>query len=162
MQIGKTFIFDNHHHALFFWYQHLLLNPQKLIHVDQHSDRADNPYPFDLNWLKTDCSSQVFDFVQEKTHVGNFITPVLNLGLFTEYVEIRTEQTFMQYSFDDLPYVLDIDLDFRAPEMGITFSKTLSKLQKLIDGASLVTIATSPYFLDQKIAFALLSQLKLL
>ena len=171
LQIGKTVIFDNHNHALFFWYEKFLemrkqyagseVQGLNVVHLDQHSDRRDNVYVFKPERLTADYSKEVFDFVQEKTEVGNFITPALLSGLIGNYYEIRTEAWFCDFKAPD-EYVLDIDLDFWASEMGIDFQKTLSKLQTLIDQASLVTIATSPYFLDQQFAMTLLSQLKFL
>jgi hypothetical protein len=49
------------------------------------------------------------------------------------------------------PYILDIDIDFWAPEMGIEeFDRSIEKTRQLIAGASIVTIATSPCFIDQE------------
>jgi len=47
-------------------------------------------------------------------------------------------------------YILDIDIDFWAPEMGIAeWDRTIQKTRQLIAGASVVTIATSPCFIEQ-------------
>ncbi len=54
---------------------------------------------------------------------------------------------------------LDIDLDFWAPGMGTDLEKTIPLVRSLIREASLVTIATSPYFLDQTRALELLNLL---
>ncbi len=57
-------------------------------------------------------------------------------------------------------YIFDIDLDFRAPEMGISnFEQTIKNTKNLISSAKMVTIATSPYFLDQKQALELIKLL---
>lgn len=167
--MGKTIIFDNHHHALFFWYQHFIstfLDRFRrfpcIIHLDQHSDRAEHPFPFDPNWMLQDSSPEVFRFVQEQTHVGNFITPLLKADLIETYLEIKTVYALERLSVPNVPYLLDIDLDFWAPEMAISFEHTLPAVQALMDGASFVTIASSPYFLDQSFALSLLSQFSLL
>jgi len=56
--------------------------------------------------------------------------------------------------------ILDIDLDFRAPEMSIEkYEETIKKTRALMEEASLITIATSPYFLDQNIALKILHDL---
>ncbi len=56
--------------------------------------------------------------------------------------------------------LLDIDLDFRAPEMSIgQYEESIEKTRELIAEASLVTIATSPYFLDQSKALEILQDL---
>ncbi|MDR0369207.1 MAG: UPF0489 family protein [Candidatus Peribacteria bacterium] len=57
------------------------------------------------------------------------------------------------------PYILDIDLDFFAPEMGIKLEACLPKLKTLMQNAEYITIATSPYFLDQKLAIELIYQI---
>ena len=63
----------------------------------------------------------------------------------------------MQFQIPDKDYIFDIDLDFRAPEMGISnFEQTIKNTKNLISSAKMVTIATSPYFLDQKQALELI------
>ena len=57
-------------------------------------------------------------------------------------------------------YILDIDIDFWAPEMGIEeFDRTIQKTRQLIAGASMVTIATSPCFIDQERAVEIVAML---
>ncbi|MDR0282761.1 MAG: hypothetical protein LBI53_05790 [Candidatus Peribacteria bacterium] len=57
------------------------------------------------------------------------------------------------------PYILDIDLDFRAPETGNNIESHLTSLQTLIQNAEAVTIATSPYFLDQDLAIEMVKNI---
>ena len=57
-------------------------------------------------------------------------------------------------------YILDIDVDFWAPEMGIgEFDRTIQKTRQLIAGANVVTIATSPCFMDQERAVEIVRKL---
>ena len=57
-------------------------------------------------------------------------------------------------------FILDIDLDFRHPDMWIeAYNKTIQITKNLISQASLVTIATSPYFLDQTLAIKILKDI---
>jgi hypothetical protein len=75
---------------------------------------------------------------------------------------VRSESSFFSVGKDKLlksGYILDIDLDFWAPEMGINFQKCLPKLRLLTEKASAVTIATSPYFLDQKRALEIIEEI---
>ena len=66
----------------------------------------------------------------------------------------------MQFQIPDKDYIFDVDLDFRAPEMGIgNFEQTIKNTKNLISSAKMVTIATSPYFLDQKQALELIKLL---
>lgn len=56
--------------------------------------------------------------------------------------------------------LLDIDLDFRAPEMNIEkYKATIEKTKEIMEQAELITIATSPYFLDQQRALEILKDL---
>lgn len=174
------YIIDNHNYALYFWYKYfiqnnllqssdkILWNPPNLIHIDQHTDRKPNSNQFNPLWLTGDYSAQILDFVQNKTNVWNFLPPLLkgeasetSGGLLPtkNYHEIRTEYSFKHFQALQSSYILDIDLDFFAPEMWINFQKSIPKLQKLINNANLVTIATSPYFLDQNLAISMLNQL---
>jgi hypothetical protein len=56
--------------------------------------------------------------------------------------------------------ILDIDLDFRAPEMSIEkYPETIKKAKNLISKSRVVTIATSPYFLNQRFAIKICDEL---
>lgn len=66
--------------------------------------------------------------------------------------------------FDYIPpegdYVLDLDLDFWDEAMGIErFDLSFEKVRSLIRSAKILTIATSPYFLDPQRAIALLRKI---
>jgi len=55
---------------------------------------------------------------------------------------------------------LDIDLDFWHPDMSIEkYQKTIDITKDLMKKSRVVTIATSPYFLDQKLALKILKDL---
>jgi hypothetical protein len=75
--------------------------------------------PDDL--LHIDCSAEVFQFVQRSTNVGNFIQPALQAGLISEVIPVLSEYAFQRLEVPDSPFILDIDLDFWAPEMGSLF-----------------------------------------
>jgi hypothetical protein len=157
-----TYIFDNHNYALYFWWIH---EPHGLpvIHIDQHADLAKNTYVLPKNYTHTELAS----FTTGKCNVGNFIIPALDAGIISECIWIKNQYNFEHPAplVDALlhwkdtthpPYIIDIDLDFRVPEMGISLDETLPQVQKLMRGASLITIATSPYFLDQQLALDIL------
>ena len=161
-QDKDIFIFDNHNHAFFFWLAGYLQGKIKqglpLVHIDQHSDMR-NPQtepPFSLS-TNLDLN-QVFDYTNQILNVGNFIQPALELGLFSE-VQIIDSTT----SFDNpVPsnFVLDIDLDVFSEEMAyIDKDLKLQKIRTYIQAADFITIATSPYFIEQEQAIAVLFEL---
>jgi len=154
---SSFFFFDNHNHALFFRAEYLAQHPwnYSVIHLDQHSDMN----PCDKKIQQTDLKSR-FSFAENKTHVGNFIQPALQNGLISSVELVLTEYRLKEI-VSQLPesYLLDIDLDFRAPEMGYRFQDHLSYLRVLLQHAKAVTVATSPYFLDQWLALKMIKQL---
>jgi hypothetical protein len=76
------YIFDNHNHALFFWYRHSkqfehseVAKPFKVIHIDQHSDIKPNINSFDAKRI---TPNEMFGFTNYACNVGNFITSALD------------------------------------------------------------------------------------
>ncbi|MDR2189684.1 MAG: UPF0489 family protein [Candidatus Peribacteria bacterium] len=164
IQTPRCYLFDNHHHALFFRYQEYLRSRTicKVLHIDQHSDMRDNQFSLPDDLLKVDRSREVFAFVQQHCNVGNFIQPAVKAGLISDVVQIRTEtalQQEAQHPKVPFPYILDLDLDFFAPEMDINFLRYLPPLQQLIQNAECTTIATSPYFLQQEKALEMMKEI---
>jgi hypothetical protein len=71
---------------------------------------------------------------------------------------VISEYAFQYLTIPQEDYILDIDLDFFAPEMGNQLSLFLPKLQQLIEKAESVTVATSPYFLEQTEAITMINE----
>ncbi|MBQ2600072.1 hypothetical protein II582_01555 [bacterium] len=66
----------------------------------------------------------------------------------------------LSFQTNENDLILDIDLDFRAPEMSIEkYSETIEKVKNLISKSRVVTIATSSYFLDQNLAIKICKDL---
>ncbi|MDB8790504.1 UPF0489 family protein [Romboutsia sp. 1001216sp1] len=152
------YIFDNHNHALYFWINSLKSNKFKkgckLVHVDQHKDmREPENYNVDMNSL-----DDVFRYTNEVLNVGNFIQPALKHNIFSEVIIIDSS-----YGFEmdiEGEYVLDIDLDIFSKDMEyISYDKRVSKIKELIKGAKVITIASSPFFIDQEYAIKVLKEL---
>lgn len=154
VQDVPVYVMDNHNHALYCWYkEYLTWNIGKglpLIHIDQHSDMNDPAWRIDEK--KEHDLSYIAQYVNEVCTIADFIQPALRSGLLGECVQVRTEYWIIngEWWMVNDAYILDIDIDFWAPEMGIEeFDRTIQKARQLIAWASLVTIATSPCFIEQ-------------
>lgn len=158
----NIFIMDNHNYALYFrFYSYFYQNisaPIHLIHIDQHTDMNDNENNFSLD---SDLD-QISDFVNYECNVWNFIKPAIQSRLISEVQQINTEYKMTNFDVSDLnsDFILDIDIDFRHPDMKIEdYSFSIQKTRELISKAKLVAIATSPYFIDQSLAIKITKDL---
>ncbi len=170
-------IMDNHNHALPLWRRYRKQQPI-IVHIDAHADLepVQAPIPDDVD------EHGIRDYTHTETHIGSFILPALDSGLIADCVQVRSSYALenlyktLPLSFstwsdistkdpricedDTVSYILDIDLDFWALEKDIPPSH-LSVIKEIIDRKPLlVTIATSPYFLDQDRALHFLEQLR--
>lgn len=158
----NIFIMDNHNHALYFRFQSYFNReisvPINLIHIDQHTDMNDNENVFSLD---SDLD-QISDFVNYDCNVWNFIKPAIQSWLISDIEQINTEYKINNFTIWDSQsdFILDIDIDFRHPDMKIEeYQKTIGKTRELISKAKLVTIATSPFFIDQSLAIKITKEL---
>lgn len=167
-QDKPIYIFDNHNHALFFRYQELFnWNISKwinLIHLDQHTDMNNNSNMIASEAKLSYSLEQIFHFTNYKCNVWNFIQPAIQDWLISNVTQINTEYKLLNYWNNETMkywnYILDIDLDFRHPQMWIDqYTKIIEITKNLISRASLVTIATSPYFLNQTLAIKILKDI---
>ena len=155
-------IMDNHNHALYFRYQAFklwVISPWvALIHIDQHADM--NEPAARIDEARVNDLSYVAEYVNTQTQIASFIKPALQSGLVSECIQVRSEaklQEIADFKLDGLSYILDIDIDFFAHETDVSWKIEL--IRKLMRGAALVTIATSPSFIDQKRALELVRML---
>jgi len=151
-QNKDIFVFDNHNHAFFFWLagytQGKIKSGLPLVHIDQHTDmREPLVWPaFSLNKIME--LKKVFDYTNFVLNVGNFIKPALKLGLFSDVQIIDSTTSFEKHIPSD--FILDIfseDMAYINDEL-----KTI-KIKQYIQNSSFITIATSPYFINQEYAF---------
>jgi hypothetical protein len=155
------FIFDNHNHAFFFWsfgfIKGYLKKPLGLVHVDQHTDMREPMYY--LNFKDNgNVVDKVFDYTNNVLNVGNFIKPALALGFFDQVTQVNREDAFSS----EMPkeFVLDIDMDIFADEMKyISDHLKMEKIKFWFEKASWITIATSPFFMDQQKAIKLVKDI---
>lgn len=160
---GKDlFIFDNHNHAFFFWVaackSRRFAPGGTLLHIDQHSDMREPDHYLSAAALAEDDLTSVFDYTISCLNVGNFIKPALALGLFSK-VEFVGSSSAFEKEFRP-PFVLDIDIDVFAPEMAyIDHARKLARIREAIRMADFITIATSPFFIDQNDAIRVVHEL---
>ena len=149
----SIYIFDNHNHSLEYWIdEYEIWNIPfwfDLIHIDQHTDMNTSEFDLDIQNPNLDVYN-----------VWNFIQPAMKSWLINNVEQINTEYKLLNFQTDENNLILDIDLDFRAPEMSIeNYSETIEKTKNLISKSRVVTIATSPYFIDQDKAIKICKEL---
>lgn len=157
-----VFIFDNHNHAFFFWCAALhngwMKRGATLVHIDQHKDMREPPENFSITADGKVDLAKAFVYTNETLNVGNFIKPALAAGIFSEAKIIDSREALEEKIVGD--YVLDLDMDVFSDEMRyISDELKVKKSQDLIRNAPLVTIATSPYFMDQEKAIGLIRKI---
>ena len=162
-----VFVMDNHNHAFYCWYlsykRYKTPRWSHLIHIDQHSD---------LNTANTDTKlsphsslADVAQYTNEVLDIGSFIQPAKRYWLISDYSMVLTEYSLLNFACSSPTLlakegiILDIDLDFWAPEMSIThYEQTIQRVRKILalPQVRCVTIATSPTYIDQKRALEIL------
>lgn len=164
------FIIDNHNHAFACrWRSYVnkkISRWSHLIHIDQHSDYADSTqYLSDSIWpdnVQDISTLQIDNYTNEVLTIASFIKPALQFGLCSSHDMILSEYALLNYdmwSISSKSLIVDIDLDFRAPEMGIEYYyQTIKKIRQLIDlpDVGCITIATSPTYIHQQRALQVL------
>ena len=162
------FIFDNHNHAITFRYNIICskkISDVELIHIDQHSDCWENRNCLKLDWNKKELE-MVFKFWNEKCNVGNFIPPAIESGIILKQIQIRSTTALRNLQVNkNQNFILDIDLDFCLDWIDRnwvdqeTVKLLKNKFDKIWEYALCITIATSPYFLDQELAIKIIEEL---
>ena len=147
----STVIVDNHNHAMYCWYQAyfqgIIDTGVHVVHIDQHSDMRTCP-----DVLEATSLDAIFDYTHICANVGNFIRPTMESGLVDEVIQIQNSTEVQRYmsGYLQAPYILDVDIDFFVPELDfILYDDKKQLIQTLARSARLITIATSPYFIDQ-------------
>lgn len=165
------YIIDNHNHSFALrWRSYVAGNIvwwSHLIHIDQHSDYAEpsqylSNYIWKKDFLEKIEQSDIDNYTNEVLTIASFIKPALECGLCISHDMILSEYAFLEYDIAkkiSQSIILDIDLDFWAPEMGSEYYyHTIKKARQMIDlpDVSCVTIATSPTYIHQQRALQIL------
>lgn len=100
----------------------------------------------------------VFRYTNYVLNVGNFIKPALYHNIFSDAIIIDST-----YGFEmdiDGEIVLDIDLDIFSKDMEyMSYDLRINKIREYINRANVITIASSPFFIDQGNAIKVLKEL---
>lgn len=156
-------VFDNHNHALYFWYEALskgMVGTQNtLVHIDEHSDLWAN----ENNLPENPSLEEVFLFTNDSCNVGNYIQPAIRSGIIKKVLRIEDSvgmEKYASYSAGgNESLILNLDLDFFAPELDyIPFEDKKRVILHFASQAKFITVATSPFFIDQTRAIRMLGE----
>lgn len=154
----KTFIFDNHNHAFFFWAYALkekfIKSRLPLVHIDQHKDTREPP-----RYINADSRlRELFEYTNQELNVGNFIKPALKMKMFSELIMVDSKESLAQAFPKE--FILDLDMDIFSKDMQyIDYTFKFNTIRGLLKKAQMTTIATSPYFVEQREALKILREL---
>lgn len=154
-------VVDNHNHVFYFWYeawhQKLIERGITLVHIDAHRDTR-IPERL-LSYKESNDLGKVFKYTNSILNVGNYIPPAMEEGLVGELISITSERE-LKGAEPKRPFILNIDLDFWAPEMDYIDEKwSIEKIKDWMLEADLITFATSPFFIEQERAIEILRKL---
>lgn len=159
---GKPMVVvDNHNHVFYFWYEAwhkgLIERGITLVHIDAHRDTRIPER--NLTHEEAGDLQKVFEYTNSILNVGNYIPPSREEGLIGELISITSERE-LEAADPKAPFILNIDLDFWAPEMDyIDEAQSIERVKKWILKADLITFATSPFFIEQERAIEILHKL---
>lgn len=155
-----TVVVDNHNHVFYFWMeamQHGVLAPgATLVHIDQHKDTREPANAFHGTTLP-----EAFAYTNFHLNVGNYIVPAQRCGLVGETQLVTSSEGLGDFGFAARSNkILNIDLDFFAPEMSyVDFDRVRRFIDAHLATTALVTFATSPFFIEQERAIDFFTKL---
>jgi len=153
------YLFDNHNHAYSFWYlarnEWIIWDNNTLIHIDEHADTRDN----DKHLLKPESNdlNKIFEFTNKVLNVGDYIIPAKEEWIIWEIVQIRNTSNLEDYldnrdNYED-NLILNLDLDFFQPDLDfIDYDLKKKVVLDAANKAKIITVSTSPFFIDQNLA----------
>ena len=165
----KIYLFDNHNHALYFWY--LSKNKWKinswatLYHIDEHADYRESKTILE----KTDLEN-IFKYTNfSDINVWNYIIPAEKEWLVWKTVQIRNTQNLEDYLNSPQPpleeakkngIILNLDLDFFQPDLDfIDYELKKKVVLDIAKKADVITVSTSPFFINQELAIKVFKDL---
>jgi hypothetical protein len=161
---GKPIVIvDNHNHVFYFWHESLSKGQIKkgatLVHIDQHKDMRKPP----LGLARGDNKNlrKIFEYTNSVLNVGNYILPAIEDGLVGKVISITSETELRKTIIKPKgSLIVNVDLDFWAPEMDYIDPKLkIRRTKEWMAVADFITIATSPFFIEQTLAIDFLRRL---
>lgn len=160
----EIILVDNHNIVLYFWYEarqrRIIWNWCELIHIDEHSDLWKNDFTISCEDSKD--LEKVFEFVNYKCNVWNYILPAEKEGIIWQIHQIRSEHSLLEYENKEIDrdIILNIDLDFWNPTLDFIDNDLKNRVtKKYIEKAKVITVATSPFFIEQELALKVFREL---
>lgn len=155
------YIFDNHNHVFYAWCEALKMGwfekGAVLVHMDEHFDASMPP----LIPAQSDLKSleNVWRFTNETLQIATYIKPALTLEIFSECVDYVESSQFAVRNQQSMDIVLNLDIDVFHSDMNhISWQQKIDVLKYYLPRVKLITIATSPYFIDQHKAIDLIKK----
>ncbi len=162
----KVYLFDNHNHAYFFWHQAFknwfIKENSTLVHIDEHADTRD-PWVY-LKREELNDLEKIFNYTNFTLNVWNYIIPAQKDWLISEIIQVRSETELLTIkekvkiwnltiNSEWQNIILNIDLDFFQPDLDyIDYKLKKEVIQSLIPCTWVITVASSPFFINQKLA----------
>lgn len=164
------YLVDNHNHVFYFWYlartQWIITDNTLLYHIDEHADTRD-PWSYLMKPDSKDLQ-QVFEYTNFSLNVGNYIIPAQREWLIWDTIQIRGQNALEKYQSWDFSMhqeqgrtiILNLDLDFFEPELDfISYDLKKQVILDIAKKADLITVCTSPYFINQNRALKVFKDL---
>lgn len=163
----EIILVDNHNHVFYFWYEArknwIITNGSTLYHIDEHSDLKDNKKYIS----KTDSKNlkKVFEFTNYSLNVWDYIIPAKNEWLIDKIIEIRNSYNIDSYLKNPIKnkntsIILNLDLDFFEPNLDyIDYEIKKKVILDIAKKADIITISSSPFFIDQNLAIEVFKDL---
>lgn len=166
-QKKKIYLVDNHNHVYFFWhksrFEWIIWNNSTLYHIDEHTDLRDPWIYLEQEELKN--LKRIFEYTNY-VDVWNYIIPAIHDWLVKEMHQIRSESELneVKSKLEEInsssSIILNLDLDFFQPKLDyIDYNLKKQVVQNLTKKADLITISTSPFFINQDLALKVMKDL---
>ena len=163
---APVIVVDNHNHVFWFWYEAwqkgLIQRGATLVHIDQHKDTRQPPRG--MTHDEAGDLEKAFHYTNHVLNVGNYIPPAMEEGLIGALISVTSEEEMRKNppAPQKTSLIVNVDLDFWAPELDYISTEEKARFTKeWMRQADLITVATSPFFIDQERAIATLKDLML-